>query len=161
MPDLIKWDLYVLDNFYQEIANMVWKQVEVNCFMLARVCLVLWTITDLADTLWFYNAKIFMVCITAFCSILNFGSITLTEKMNTNPKFLNFARTQHWFRLIWIGWCAGGVICYVVAPDLSTGLHILNGFLFASMLYFQACNKLPPLERKQWFSQPRLLENFN
>ena len=100
-----KIDLWILDNIFQQISDWVWRIAPINCFNLARFCLILHCVWFCGFN-WLFAGSIFL---------LNFPS-TFVFESHQNSKFLNSLRSQFPFPFLRLSILVNSVVINAIPP---------------------------------------------
>jgi hypothetical protein len=140
MKNIIKtWDLWILDNIFQKIADTIWKIAPISCFQLAKAALFFHCLVFFRD-----NNFLFGAVASIFVLFMNYPAIMYAE-LNQHRKFANLLRTMGVWSLVRLC-CTFNYLLITVIPEYRwSDLYFI---LYPIFLYFTACQTRPPVERK-------------
>ena len=137
---MLKLDLWILDNIFQKISNMVWRIIPISCFVLAKICLLFCCSFSSMMYIEHKNPFLIVFMIASFSAL--YFTIFMAEKI-TKPKFLNPHR--YLFRYIRLL-----TLFIIVVQSYTFDFITISSYFFSFTYYFLSCTPLPPQERRSF-----------
>jgi hypothetical protein len=85
MKQLRKIDIWILDCIFQKIADWIWQQVSISCFLLARILIIIACFLRMEFRLFDFVMEL---CFTILFFAMSFIAIRMAEN-RTREKFVN------------------------------------------------------------------------
>ena len=141
LENIQKVDSWIIEKIFQKISDWVWEYVDLNCFDLAKIallvhCLILVYISE------YRGASVLMIGLIAAINLPWIFSI----ESEFNPKFKNPIRISPIYSIIRIMVMINGFVLTLSPPWYISNFNYL---LYPVMMFFVSCQKRPPVERRK------------